>query len=184
VKRAGVPAYRAARAGNPLELDARTVIAFELELVETRAVGATTEADIEIACGKGFYVRSLAHDLGQALGLGGHVSSLCRTAVGHFRIEDAVPLERALALLESGEHETLVHAPDSVIADWPALIVGPASVIEVREGRDVRPPPQAIRRVGRPGEQARAYGPDGRLIALLEATPLPGAWHPYRVFPR
>ena len=182
VKRAGVPAYRAARAGNPLELEARPVVAYELNLLETRVVERTLEADVELACGKGFYVRSLAHDLGEALGVGGHVSALCRTAVGGFRIEDAVPLDRAVALLEAGEHETLVHAPDAVILDWPALIVGPASVIELREGRDVRPPVQAIRRAGRPGEQARAYGPDGRLIALLEGTALPGSWHPYRVF--
>lgn len=182
VKREGVPAYRAARAGNPLDLEARTVVAYELTLLEMQVAEQTIEADVEIACGKGFYVRSLAHDLGEALGIGGHVSALCRTAVGHFRIEDAVPLERAVALLEAGEHETLVYAPDTVILDWPALIVGPASVVELREGRDVRPPVQAIRRAGKPGEQARAYGPDGRLIALLEGTTLPGSWHPYRVF--
>ena len=182
VKRAGVPAYRAARAGNPLELEARPVVAYELNLFETRVVERTLEADVEISCGKGFYVRSLAHDLGEALGVGGHVSALCRTAVGHFRIEDAIPLDRAIALLEAGEHDTLVHAPDAVILDWPALIVGPASVIELREGREVRPPVQAIRRAGKPGERARAYGPDGRLIALLEGAALPGSWHPYRVF--
>jgi len=182
VKREGVPAYRAARAGNPLELEPRTVVAYELNLLETRVVDQKIEAEVEIACGKGFYVRSLAHDLGEVLGVGGHVSALARTAVGHFHIADAVPLERAVALLEAGEHESLVHAPDAVILDWPALIVGPGSVTELREGRDVRPPVQAIRRAGRQGERARGYGPDGRLIALLEGTPLPGSWHPYRVF--
>lgn len=182
VKREGVPAYRAARAGTPHELEPRPVTVYELSLLGFRVMGRTAEADIDVACGKGFYVRSLAHDIGEVLGVGGHVSALRRTAVGHFRIEDAVPLERAIALLDAGEHDTLVHAPDAVILDWTALIVGPASVGELREGRDVRPAPQDIRRAGKAGEQARAYGPDGRLIALLEGTALPGTWHPYRVF--
>ena len=137
---------------------------------------------VEVECGKGFYMRALAHDLGSALGVGGHLSALCRTAVGRFAIASAVPLERVVARLVRGDVETLLHAPDAVIADWPALILERASVAEARHGRDLRPAAWALRRAGREGERARGYGADGRLVALFEASAIAGAWHPYRVF--
>jgi len=54
----------------------------------------------------------------------------------------------------------------------------------VRNGHDVQPSLVNLRRAGEVGERARGYGPDGRLVALLEASAIPGVWHPYRVFPR
>ena len=182
VKRGGVPAYRAARSGKPHRLEPRPVTVHALQLVELRAAGDTFEVTIDVECGKGFYVRSLAHDLGRALGVGGHVSALCRTAVGPFTVEEATPLDRAIVRLQAGEHEQLVHAPDVALTSWPALILEAASVGGVRHGRDVHPEPRALRRAGRAGERARCYGPDGRLVAVVEASAVPGTWHPYRVF--
>ena len=182
VKRGGVPAYRAARSGKPHRLEPRPVTVHALQLVELRAAGDTVEVTIDVECGKGFYVRSLAHDLGRALGVGGHVSALCRTAVGPFTVEEATPLDRAIVRLQAGEHEQLVHAPDVALTSWPALILEAASVGGVRHGRDVHPEPRALRRAGRAGERARCYGPDGRLVAVVEASAVPGTWHPYRVF--
>ena len=182
VKRGGVPAYRAARSGKPHRLEPRPVTVHALQLVELRAAGDTVEVTIDVECGKGFYVRSLAHDLGRALGVGGHVSALCRTAVGPFTVEEATPLDRAIVRLQAGEHEQLVHAPDVALTSWPALILEAASVGGVRHGRDVHPEPRALRRASRAGERARCYGPDGRLVAVVEASAVPGTWHPYRVF--
>lgn len=178
VKRNGVPAYRAARGGHPHQLDPRPVTVYSLTVVAVQ--GATVTLDVE--CGKGFYMRALAHELGEALGVGGHLSVLRRTAVGRFKEGDAVPLDEATRLLERRDVESLVHAPDSVLADWPALILERESVSAARNGRDVRPRPATLRRAGESGERARAYGPDGRLVALLKAGEIPGAWHPYRVF--
>ena len=114
--------------------------------------------------------------------MGGHLAALCRTAVGPFSIEDAVPLDDAVRALEAGAIADLVHAPDAVLAGWPAVILGRRLVAQARQGRDMRPPPYGA---GPPrvGVRARGYGPDGRLVALLECGPIPGVWHPYRVFP-
>ena len=178
VKREGVRAYRAARAGRPHELEPRPVSVYSLTLESV----ALPELTLEVECGKGFYMRALAHDLGRALGVGGHLSRLRRTAVGPFIDADAVALEEAEARLERGDVELLLHAPDAVLTAWPALILSRASAAAVRHGREFRPAAPALGRAGAEGERARGYGPDGRLLALFEATAIPGAWHPYRVF--
>src|SRR5665811_1878360 len=90
IKRDGVPAYVAARRGDPLELDARAVTVHSVEMRETRVDGRMLHVVVDVQCGKGFYVRSLAHDLGTRLGVGGHVSTLRRTAVGPFVIAGAI----------------------------------------------------------------------------------------------
>ena len=179
VKREGVPAYKAAREGKPHALEPRPVTVHSLTLLDVSA----SEITVEVECGKGFYMRALAHDLGRALGVGGYLSSLRRTAVGPFVAADSEPLEESAQRLERGELETLLHAPDAVLTGWPALILSPAAAAATRHGRDFRPPPTSLRRAGVAGERARGYGADGRLVALFEATAIPGAWHPYRVFP-
>lgn len=179
IKRQGEPAHRAARRGEEVELDPRPVVVHDLRLTAFDPPWL----ELELECGKGFYVRSLAHDLGALLGVGGHVETLRRTAVGVFTAETAVPLETACALLEAGEWEELVHAPDAVLTGWPALLLSRTAVQQVRMGRDLLPTPATRVRSGRPGERARCYGPDGHLVALVEAAGPLGGWHPFRVFP-
>lgn len=181
VKRDGVPAYRAARSGDPHELEPRPVTVHALTL-ESFEPGERATATIDVESGKGFYVRALAHDLGERLAVGAHLSSLCRTAVGAFTIEGATPLDEALEMLEHSNYERLVHAPDSVLTRWAAVILGRRQLAEVRNGRDVLAMPRKGYRAGGASDRARAYGPDGRLVALLERGLVVGAWHPYRVF--
>jgi tRNA pseudouridine55 synthase len=183
VKRDGVPAYAAARAGVAVELEPRLVTAYALTIADFRVVDSTAVTSVEIECSKGYYVRSLAHDLGAALGTGAHVSALVRTAVGRFTVEDAVPLDAVVALLEAGESERILLAPDAVLLDLPAVILGERSLAALRNGQELRPPIAAIQRVLRPGERARCYGTDGNLAGMVRATEIPGQWRPYRVFP-
>ncbi len=178
VKLDGERAYRAARRGERPEMRPRPV-----EVHSLRLLGAPLpELDVEVECGKGFYMRSLAHDLGRALGVGGRLERLRRTAVGPFEAAAAVPLGDAVRLLEADAVEDLVHAPDAVLTDWPAVILGRRSVALARQGRDARPPAPLGAEPARVGVRARGYGPDGRLVALLECGPIPGVWRPYRVF--
>ncbi len=184
VKREGVTAYRAARAGQPLDLEERPVFVHAIDLLEfDRSDPARPRAVLDVQCGKGFYVRSLAHDVGQTLGVGGHLGNLRRTQVGPFLAEDATPLEAAVLLLEAGEVERLVHAPDLVLSDWPAVILGGDEVSRVRRGMDVVALPRRDYVRGSQRPQARAYGPSGELVALLEPGRAVGSWHPFRVFP-
>jgi tRNA pseudouridine55 synthase len=182
VKREGVPAYRAARRGTPHELAARPVTVFRLDCLGVEDPGtARPRVTVDLECSKGFYVRSLAHDLGAALGVGGHLAALTRTAVGPYTIADATPLDLAVTLLERERAETIVHAPDAVLTAWPALILGRRQVSEVRLGRDVTALPRRDFRAGGPLAHVRAYGPEGRLVALMRPAGPVGAWHPYRV---
>ncbi len=184
VKRGGVPAYRAARSGAPLDLEEREVVTYAVDLLGfERATGEAPLVTLEVECGRGYYLRSLARDLGRALGCRAHLRALKRLGVGPFRAEESVPLDVAVERLRADDVETLVHAPDAVLTSWPALIVADEAVAELRVGRDIRTRRHWPHRVAPRGRRARCYGPDGHLVALLVATGIPDVWHPYRVLP-
>lgn len=91
IKVKGRRAYKSARAGKPMELKPRSVIVHELELLEYK----WPILRLKIRCGKGFYVRALARDIGQKLEVGGYLTALQRTRVGHFSIDQAITIEEA-----------------------------------------------------------------------------------------
>jgi tRNA pseudouridine55 synthase len=88
IKVGGKPAYRRARKGQPVELLPRPVRIYSLEALRFE----WPVLDLRVVCGKGTYIRSLARQVGEALGTGGYLTALRRTAVGPYRVEDAVPL--------------------------------------------------------------------------------------------
>jgi tRNA pseudouridine55 synthase len=154
--------YDLARAGVTLDLPARPV---RIERLELRA-WEPPDLTLEVLCGKGTYIRSLARDLGAALGCGGHLRALRRTLVGSFRIEDAAPLDGlapAAALLP----------PELAVADWPRADLDEEDARRVRNGL-------ALRLDGPEGPRARAHSPDGRLLALLSRADT--LWRPEKVF--
>ena len=89
----GIRAYNYAREGETVKLKARTVELFRFEITAIRM----PEIDFVVHCSKGTYIRSLAHDFGKAIGSGGYLTSLRRTKVGDFDIQDALSLETMLA---------------------------------------------------------------------------------------
>ncbi len=94
VKRGGVPLYKLARRGQEVEREARLVHLYEFTLLSF----TPPDAAFRLRCTKGTYVRSLCHEVGEALGCGAVLAALRRTASGAFRVEDAIGLEAALAL--------------------------------------------------------------------------------------
>jgi tRNA pseudouridine55 synthase len=94
IKKAGVPLYKLARQGETVEREPRFVHLYEFSLQSF----VPPDAVVRIRCTKGTYVRSLCHDLGQALGCGAALAQLRRTGSGRFRVEAAIPLDTALAL--------------------------------------------------------------------------------------
>ena len=98
VKLDGERAWRAARRGEQPKLEPRPVTVYQLTLTACEPPAL----EIEVECSKGFYMRSLAHELGEALGVGGHLGSLSRTAVGPFRLDDAVTLDDAVLQARGG----------------------------------------------------------------------------------
>src|SRR4051794_18802762 len=109
VKVDGVRAYARARAGEDVELAARAVHVARFELRERRG----DELDVGVTCSTGTYVRALARDLGQALGVGAHLTALRRTRVGRFGLDEARTLD------EIAESFTVLPLADAVAASFP-----------------------------------------------------------------
>ena len=92
----GVRAYEKARNGDEVRMQHRRVVIREIELLRV----ALPVVELRIVCGKGTYIRSLAHDLGRACGSGAYLSGLRRTRVGKFRVEEACQLDQFVAWIQ------------------------------------------------------------------------------------
>ncbi len=93
IKKDGVPLYKLARQGKTVEREPRFVHVYAHEIKEVRP----QEIDFRVVCSKGFYVRTYAHDIGQALGCGAHLKSLRRTKSGKFSVDGAITIEELKA---------------------------------------------------------------------------------------
>jgi tRNA pseudouridine55 synthase len=173
LKHAGQPLYKLARAGVTVERKSRPVTVHRLELVDWQPPSVT----LEIECSKGTYIRSLAQDLGQALGCGAYLKSLVRTRSGIFGIEDAVSLPRLQDAFRLGYGENYLHPVDFVLQDYDAVIVDDAAEAAIRNGGVL-----SIT-VGREVDKkyCRAYSQDGRLLGMLRYLPEKGAWQPKKL---
>ena len=176
LKRDGKRLYELARAGIEVEREPRRVQVYDINLLELRG----HVARVLVACGKGFYMRSLAFDLGQALGCGGHLKSLIRTKSGPFKVEEAISLEDAEDAFSSSDWPDILNPPDVVLSSMRATIVGSKIEDMVRNGRAL---PQGLRIPnGRANEKCRAYSVDGRFIAILTFDATLASWRPEKVF--
>jgi tRNA pseudouridine55 synthase len=130
LKRNGMPLYRLARGGTPVDPEPRTVTIHSIELLDLRL----PEAVIKVRCAKGTYIRSLARDIGKQLGCGGTLATLQRTAVGDFTVRDAIPLH--------GMDETLLREKamtlDSALNFLPAIDLDEGLGGKVRQGNRVQ----------------------------------------------
>ncbi|OQA33263.1 MAG: tRNA pseudouridine synthase B [Betaproteobacteria bacterium ADurb.Bin341] len=135
LKRDGRPLYELARQGIEVERLPRAVTIHALELLEFSG----DEALLRVACSKGTYIRTLAIDLGEALGCGAHLIGLRRTEVGRLRLEQAVTLEK-LAGLEESERGAYLLAPDALLQDLPRVDLDDAAQERFLHGNPVLPP--------------------------------------------
>ncbi|MCL2615720.1 MAG: tRNA pseudouridine(55) synthase TruB [Dehalococcoidia bacterium] len=172
LKYKGQPLYKLAREGRKVELQSRLVSIYRLELLSF----APPVLDLEIECSKGTYIRSLAHELGQALGCGGHIVGLIRTSYGPFDIKQAISLDELEASVAEKNWERLVQPMDSVLSLWPQLGLSDAQTQAVRCGEALvlQMPPET--------SCLRAYDADGHFVAILEYDPAAAMWHPKKVF--
>jgi tRNA pseudouridine55 synthase len=173
IKVGGKRMYELARQGKKIEARARPVDIHELRLLTWEP----PMAHLEVHCGPGTYIRALARDLGQALSCGGHLSALRRLSSGLFSVSDAVTLNRLDQAVEDGELEQYLHPLDTAFVDLPALHLG-------REGAHRLATGQRVKSGTRIEDDAcaRAYGPDGRFIALVCWDQQRAAWQPRKVF--
>jgi tRNA pseudouridine55 synthase len=173
VKHRGQPLYKLARAGVTVERKSRPVNIHRLELIAWQQPSFT----LEIECSKGTYIRSLAHDLGQALGCGAHLKNLVRTRCGIFDIKDVVSLPRLEEAFHSGYGEHYLLPVDIALQDYDAVIVDDAAELAIRNGNSIE-----ISGSRNAGEgYCRAYSQDGRLLGMLRYVPEKEAWQPKKV---
>jgi tRNA pseudouridine55 synthase len=150
LKHKGTPLYRLARRGEEVERAARRVRIAELELLGQEK----DSIEIRVACSKGTYIRVLAEDIGEALGCGAHLSALRRTALGRFRIEQAVALEAA-----DRRH---VLPLETLLEGLPRATLGADEELRLRQG-------QALKISGLRAGVCAVVRPDGAVIGLGNA---------------
>ena len=176
LKHEGRRLYDLAREGIEVERPAREVTVFSLALTDWTPPRAVIVAE----CGRGFYMRTLAHDLGEALGCGAHLSALARLQAGAFRIEDALPPEHLQQAADAGGLDDAILPPDAALADVAAAAVPAAAERLLRNGQSVALREAAMR--AEHAEQRRAYGENGRFIGLIRFNRAQSVWQPEKVF--
>jgi tRNA pseudouridine55 synthase len=170
----GTPAYKLARRNAPVEIKAVPVTVRELEL-SSYADGA---AEVRIVCSSGFYVRSLAHDLGAAAGCGGYLEALRRTRAGAFAIADAVPLG---AVVEQGAAAASKVLPmERLLPELPGAILSESGLRRASHGNTLSAGDFQLSPGGAApdaGSPVRLFDAAGRLIGIADAL-AGGLLHP------
>ncbi len=154
LKRDGVPLYKLARRGQEVERPARRVSISLLEVVRF----VPPELELRIRCSKGTYIRTLAEDIGGALGSTAHLSALRRTASGRFHIRDAVTLD-ALERMPQGERAARLVPLAGLLTEFPPARLDSAAEARFRNG-------QALQLPGLGQGVCAVYGPQGGVIGL------------------
>ncbi len=172
----GQKLYELARAGVTVNRESRQVKVYQLKLIDFKLPLVT----IEVECGRGTYIRSLAHDLGGLLGCGAHLKSLVRLRYGPFDIADAVSPSRLEDAFSYNHWQDMVYPMDTVLSRWAAVVVSREQEPGVRNGvplvlEDAPDGTGSERR-------CRAYSRDGCFLAVLCFNPESGQWRPEKVF--
>lgn len=181
VKQRGKPLYELARAGIQVERKGRLVHIYKLEIVNWLPPVVT----LMVVCGKGTYIRSLAHDLGEALGCGAHMKSLIRLRVGPFGIEEALTASGVEEINLRGELRSYLYPPDYVLTDFPALVVELEQQRALVHGMPIILEKE-IKASGGTGSSLqdtfRVYNEDGCFVGMVKYDPENNRWRPVKVF--
>jgi tRNA pseudouridine55 synthase len=156
LKRDGKPLYEYARAGIELERAARRVTIYEL----TMSGWSGDSFDLSVSCSKGTYVRTLAADIGAALGCGAHLTALRRTRIGQLDVADAISLD-ALDQLDVAARDARLFPADALLSTLPRADLDAPATERILHG-------QGVRHTGQAGERYRYYGADGSFLGIGE----------------
>jgi tRNA pseudouridine55 synthase len=153
IKVGGRRAYDLVREGAEVQLAARSVVIHAIEAAEFRRDGTFLDFRLRLSCSSGTYVRAIARDLGEALGVGGHLTSLRRTSAGPFTLTEAN---------KDLDHLSVIDLTQAARLGFPAVELSQEQATDVRHGRKLDLPLGA-------GPHA-LFAPDGEFLALYEAA--------------
>ncbi len=176
IKLAGQPAYKRARAGEEIMLDARPITISRLEIVDWQPPALT----LDIECSKGTYIRSLAYDLGKRSGYGAFLRNLVRTRSGPFVLSESITLEQVAEAVERGEVWRYLHAPEKALEYARALVLDIETAERVGHGNAFSGAPEQAGVNAR--ELARVYDQEGRFLAVAAWDADRSMWQPVKVF--
>ena len=179
VKHEGKRLYDLAREGVEVERPARDVVVHSIDILGWNPASVELPTvELEVACGRGFYMRTLAHDLGVALGCYAHLSALTRTSAGPFTLEDAHEPDE---LEEAGEEwRELLEPPDAALTGLEAIVMEPAAERHLRNGQAVSVPAAGV--YAKHLEERRAYSASGLFLGIVRFSRPDSLWQPQKVF--
>jgi tRNA pseudouridine55 synthase len=183
IKRAGQPSYKLARAGQEIALEARLVSIFALTVVSFQS----PDLVLDVECGKGTYIRSLAFDLGRKLGPGAYLAALIRTRNGPFTLAESLTLDTLELALHDGSWPDYLYAPDEALLERRAAVLGELNEWRLCHGLPLNLPVAGQRTsLPSPGDQdqaelLRAYSLDGRFLGILRWVDERSSWQPHKV---
>ncbi len=169
----GQPAYKLARKNIPVELKPVEITVHELTLLGCDGA----DIRIRVHCSSGTYLRAIAHELGQAAGVGAHLSALRRLRAGDFSIERAHTLDQLQELASAGRLAEALLPGAELLPEFPSYVVDRITEGQIRQGRDFRTSPF---RTPADARYVKAITEDGVLLAVGEAR-LPNLYHPMLV---
>lgn len=178
LKHQGQPLYRLARAGTNIERKSRTVQIYRLEITKWQPPLVT----LEVECSKGTYIRSLANDLGEALGCGAYMKKLMRSRYGIFDIKEAITLEQLEEVGKRGDWDVILRPIDSVLQDIGRITVNEGDEALIKAGSLLNTAENACNSQETVQKHLRAYDEGGRFLAILTRDKERGGWRPKKVF--
>lgn len=152
IKVDGKRSYARVRSGEDVVLPERQVTVSALEVLDARPVGSCLDVDIDVECSSGTYIRAIARDLGEELGVGGHLTALRRTRIGGYSLEDAITLGE--------DAPTLMPMAEAARLSFPVVELTEEEARDVGYGRPLHRPV--------PGNPTGVLSPSGELLGLYQ----------------
>lgn len=164
----GQPLYKLAREGKEVERKPRALTVYAIDVLDIR-LGENPEVDVHVRCSKGTYIRSLAQDVGEVLGVGGHVAVLHRTQAGAFTEKDCITLEQLEA--KRGEQgpdvlDELLGPVDATLGALPSISISQASAHYFCNGNSVEA--SEVYQVAQQGDKVRVNSEGGQFLGVAE----------------
>lgn len=165
VKYRGKPFYHWTRKGESVPRKPRMVEIYRIELIEY-CPEREPHLIIDVKCSRGTYIRTLAADIGKAIGCGGHLSSLIRSAVGPYKIEESLTPDELADKASRGSYYEFIRGMDTALEIFPKIIVGESELLALKQGKIIFPEPALLHDCILPDIPIRVYDMQGDFRAI------------------